>query len=175
LEKLSGAPVWHVLADAAAAAALDDSWRRLTCGQAGKARNLQVRGRSVPVPRATMGVARFNFHELCGAPLGGADYLKIAHEFHTIVVDHIPAMDYDRRNEAKRFIILIDALYDQAVKLVASAEAEPDALYHADRGFEAHEFKRTASRLIEMRSQSYLSRPHGRALVDGSSEGLVET
>jgi cell division protein ZapE len=175
LEKLTGAPVWYVPADVTAAAALDESWRRLTSGQAGEARNLQVKGRNVRVPRATMGVARFHFHELCGEPLAGADYLKIAHEFHTIVLDHIPAMDYDRRNEAKRFIILIDTLYDHAVKLVASAEAEPDALYCAGRGFEAHEFKRTASRLIEMRSQSYLSLPHGHALVGGSSEGLVET
>ncbi len=175
LEKLTGAPVWYVPADVAAAAALDESWRRLTSGQSGEARNLQMKGRSVRVPRATMRVARFHFHELCGEPLAGADYLKIAHEFHTIVLDHIPAMDYDRCNEAKRLIILIDTLYDHAVKLVASAEAEPDALYRADRGFEAHEFKRTASRLIEMRSQSYLSLPHGHARVDGSSEGLVET
>ena len=84
-------------------------------------------------------------------------------------------MDYDRRNEAKRFIILIDTFYDHAVKLVASAEAEPDALYRAEDGFEANEFKRTASRLIEMRSQSYLALPHGQTEVVGSAEGLVET
>jgi cell division protein ZapE len=175
LEKLSDAPVWHVPADAAAAAALDAAWRRLTSGQPGESRNLKVQGRSIRVPRASMGVARFRFHELCGEPLAGADYLKIAHEFHTIVLDHIPIMDYDRRNEAKRFIILIDTLYDNAVKLVASAEAEPDALYRVDRGFEAHEFKRTASRLIEMRSRAYLSLPHGHVVVVGWSEGLVET
>ena len=104
------------------------------------------------VPRAAMGVARFSFHDLCEQPLAAADYLRIAHEFHTIVLDRIPVMDYDRRNEAKRFIILIDTLYDNAVKLVASAAAEPDALYRATDGFEAQEFKRTASRLIEMRS-----------------------
>ena len=78
-----------------------------------------------------MGVARFSFHDLCAQPLAGADYLKIAHEFHTVILDHIPVMDFARRNEAKRFIILIDTLYDNAVKLVASAEAEPDALYRA--------------------------------------------
>jgi cell division protein ZapE len=129
-----------------------------------------------------MGVARFAFHDLCEQPLAAADYLKIAHEFHTIVLDHIPVMDYERRNEAKRFIILIDTLYDNAVKLVASAATDPDALYRPSDGFEAQsfeaqEFKRTASRLIEMRSQAYLALPHGHghAVASGSAEGLVET
>jgi cell division protein ZapE len=177
LEKLAGAPVWYVPADAAAAAALDEAWRRLTAGNDGAALELTVKGRTVRVPRASMGVARFSFHDLCGQPLAAADYLKIAHEFHTLVLDHIPVMDFDRRNEAKRFIILIDTLYDNAVKLVASAAAEPDALYAADEGFEANEFKRTASRLIEMRSQAYLALPHGHGhmAATGSTEGLVET
>jgi cell division protein ZapE len=177
LEKLAGAPVWYVPADTAAAAALDQAWRRLTAGHAGSELALPIKGRVIRVPRASMGVARFTFHDLCGEPLAGSDYLRIAHEFHTIVLDCIPAMDYDRRNEAKRFIILIDTLYDNAVKLVASADAEPDALYRADEGFEASEFQRTASRLIEMRSQSYLALPHGQghAVATGSTEGLVET
>jgi cell division protein ZapE len=86
-------------------------------------------------------------------------------------------MDFARRNAAKRFIILIDTLYDNAVKLVASAEAEPDALYRADDGFEAQEFKRTASRLIEMRSDAYLALPHGHGhlVAADSAKGLVET
>ncbi len=157
LEKLAGQPVWHVPADRAADAALDEAWRRLTGGLAGEAMELTVKGRRLRVPRAAMGVARFSFHDLCEQPLAAADYLKIAHEFHTIVLDHIRVMDYGQRNAAKRFIILIDTLYDNAVKLVASAEAEPDALYLASDGFEAQEFKRTASRLIEMRSESYLA------------------
>ena len=177
LEKLAGAPVWQVPADAAADAALDEAWRRLAGGHAGAALDLTVKGRVLHVPCAAMGAARFSFHDLCEQPLAGADYLKIAHEFHTVVLDHIPVMDYGRRNEAKRFIILIDTLYDNAVKLVASAAAEPDALYQAEEGFEAQEFKRTASRLIEMRSNSYLALPHGHGhlVAADSSEGLVET
>jgi len=175
LEKLGGAPVWYVPADGAAEAALDEAWRRLTAGHAGEPQDLLVKGRSLRVPRAAMGVARFSFHDLCQQPLAGADYLKIAREYHTIVLDHIAVMDYERRNEAKRFIILIDTIYDHAVKLVASAEAEPDALYDANEGFEAHEFKRTASRLIEMRSDAYLALPHGQAVASGSTAGLVET
>jgi cell division protein ZapE len=175
LEKLGGAPVWYMPADAAAERALDEAWSRLTAGHAGSPIDLAVKGRTVRVPRAAMGVAQFSFHELCEQPFAAADYLKIAHEFHTVVLGHIPVMDYDRRNEAKRFIMLIDTFYDNAVKLVASAAAEPDALYRADAGFEANEFKRTASRLIEMRSRSYLALPHGRTALAGSTEGLVET
>ncbi len=176
LEKLTDRTVWHVPADAAADAALDDAWRRLAGGDHGAERKLVVKGHAIRVPRAAMGVARFSFAELCGQPLGAADYLKIGHEFHTLIIDHVPVMDFDRRNEAKRFIILIDTLYDQAVKLLASAEAEPDGLYRATDGFEAQEFRRTASRLIEMRSQSYLALRHGRRdLPAGMPTGIVET
>jgi cell division protein ZapE len=177
LEKLGGMPVWYVPDDAAADAALDDAWRRLAGGHDGVAQELPLKGRAVHVPRAAMGVARFTFHDLCEAPLAAIDYLRIVHEYHTIILDHIPTMDFDRRNAAKRFIILIDTLYDMNVKLIASAAAEPDALYHAVDGFEAQEFKRTASRLIEMGSQAYLARPHGagHSQVSGSSAGIVET
>lgn len=176
LEKLAGQPVWHAPADRAADAALDDAFRRLTGGHAGGPHSLAVKGRSVQVPLAAMGVARFTFRELCERPLAASDYLRIAHEFHSVVLDHIPVMDFARRNEARRFIILIDTLYDNAVKLVASAEAEPDALYRADEGFEAQEFRRTASRLIEMRSVSYLALPHGRRDSKADqAEGIVET
>ena len=177
LEKLAGLPVWHVPADTAADAALDDAWRRLARDHDGGAQELPIKGRSIHVPRAAMGVARFSFHDLCEEPLAAADYLRIAHEYHTIILDHIPVMSFGNRNAAKRFIILIDTLYDTNVKLIASAAAEPDALYHADEGYEALEFQRTASRLIEMRSQDYLARPHGAgpSHLSGSSSGLVET
>ena len=177
LEKLAGLPVWYAPADAIADAALDDAWRRLAAGHEGTPQGLPLKGRIVRVPRAAMGVARFTFHDLCEQPLAAADYLRIAHEYHTIILDRVPAMTLEMRNTAKRFIILIDTLHDMNVKLIASAEAEPDALYRVDEGFEAQEFKRTASRLIEMRSQAYLAQPHGAAhsLLSGSSSGIVET
>ena len=177
MEKLAGVPVWYVPADRDADYALEDAWHRLTGHHGAGAHELVVKGRLVRVPKAAMGVAWFSFDDLCAQPLGAADYLKIAHEFHTLVIDHIPVMGIERRNEAKRFITLIDTLYDNAVKLIASAEAEPGALYTAPDGIEAMEFRRTASRLNEMRSQSYLALPHGRrdSAATGSSEGIVET
>jgi cell division protein ZapE len=176
LEKLTGVPTWYVPANAEADAALDDAWRHLASGHAGAPHEFMMKGHIVRVPKTAMGVARFSFHDLCAQPLAAADYLKIAHEFHTIILDHIPVMDYAHRNEAKRFIILIDTLYDNAVKLLASAQAQPDELYRGSEGFEAQEFKRTASRLIEMRSQSYLGLPHGArqgAAIDVAK--IVET
>src|SRR6202166_4033566 len=161
LEKLTGVPTWYVPANAKADAALDEAWRRLAGEHAGSPHELVVKGHVVRGPKGAIGIARFSFDDLCAQPLAAADYLKIAHEFHTVVLDHIPVMDHARRNEAKRFIILIDTLYDHAVKLLASAQAQPDELYLATEGYEANEFKRTASRLIEMRSQSYLGLPHG--------------
>ena len=108
--------------------------------------------------------------------MGSADYLELAERFHTLFLDHIPVIGADERNEAKRFIILIDALYDMRVKLVASAAAEPEALFEGGEGAEAFEFARTASRLIEMRSADYLALPHGRGGM-GSADlgGLAET
>jgi cell division protein ZapE len=176
LQKLTSVRVWHVPADAAAGRALDAAWRRLTLGDEGGPVELMVKGRVLHVPRAAQRVARFSFAELCERPLGSIDYLRLAHEFQAIVLDHVPVMDYPQRNEAKRFIALIDTLYDNAVKLVASAAAEPMDLYRAAEGYEALEFRRTASRLIEMGSQDYLALPHGgRAAVSGSTEGIVET
>jgi cell division protein ZapE len=177
LEKLAGAPVWYVPADAQADAALDAAWRRLTGNRQAVSTMLTVHGRQVPIPRAAAGAARFAFAELCEQPLGASDYLKIAHEFHTLVIDRIPVMDFPQRNAAKRFIALVDTLYDYGAKLVASAEAEPDGLYLGVDGFEAQEFKRTASRLTEMRSQSYLALPHAprTKAATRATEGIVET
>jgi len=103
-----------------------------------------------------MGVARFSFADLCAAPLAGADYLAIARSYHTLLIDDIPALTPDRRNEARRFITLIDTLYDRGNCLIASAAAEPDALYPEGDGSDL--FQRTASRLMEMRSEGYLAK-----------------
>jgi cell division protein ZapE len=177
LEKLAGVKMWIVPADAAADAALDKAFARLTGGALGKPRDISIKGRVLYVPRAANGVARFGFADLCEKPLGASDYLRLARDYHTLMIDHIPMMDYGDRNAAKRFIALIDTLYDNAVKLMASAAAEPNALYQASEGFEALEFARTSSRLFEMNSESYLALPHGRgdSTASGSSTGLVET
>ena len=171
LEKLVGVKVWHVPVDEAAKAALDTAWRQVTRGHDSRGHELVVKGHILRVPRAARGAARFHFTELCGQPLGAADFLRIAQEFHTLMVDQIPVIKAEQRNEAKRFITLIDALYDYAVELIASAEAEPAALYQGVDGYEAHEFKRTASRLTEMASEAYLALPHGQR----SASGIAET
>jgi len=177
LEKLSAQPVWYVPADEDAEVALDMAWQRLTGTLSGEPRDIAAKGRMIRVPEAAKGVARFSFRQLCEQPLGASDYLRIAHEFHTLIVEGIPVMDYPQRNEAKRFIALIDTLYDNAVKVVASAAAEPPELYLATEGYEANEFKRTASRLIEMRSEEYLALPHGHHVrgASGAAEGMIET
>ena len=115
------------------------------------------------MPQAAKGVARFNFEALCAQPLAAADYLAIAHTFHTVLIDHIPRLGPEQRNEARRFIVLIDTLYDEGVKLVCSAAAEPQALYPEGSGADA--FRRTASRLVEMQSEAYLAEGHGRGVV----------
>jgi cell division protein ZapE len=177
LEKLAGSPVFHVPADEQARKALDLAFKRLTGRERGEPMALKVKGHPLEVPQAASGVARFSFADLCDKPLGASDYLALARDFHTIVVDAIPAMTVERRNEAKRFITLIDALYEHRVKLLASAEVEAPDLYRAETGRESFEFDRTVSRLIEMRSEDYLSLSHGRADSAGSGEttGLVET
>jgi len=177
LEKLAGARMWLVPADGEAAAALDNAWARMTGNAPCKPRDIAIKGRKLRVPCSAQGVARFSFADICEKPLAASDYLRLAHDYHTILIDRIPVMDYADRNAAKRFISLIDTLYDNSVKLMASAAADPVSLYVATEGVEANEFKRTSSRLIEMSSESYLALPHGHkdSSASGSTTGLVET
>jgi cell division protein ZapE len=177
LEKLAGVKMWLVPADRAADAALDRAWDSMTGKARCQPRDISIKGRVLQVPCSAQGVARFSFADICEKPLAASDYLRLAHDYHTILIDRIPVMDYPERNAAKRFIALIDTLYDNAVKLMASAQADPLSLYLATEGHEANEFKRTSSRLIEMSSESYLALPHGHkdSAASGSSTGLVET
>src|SRR3954463_12876247 len=147
LEKLAGVKMWLVPPDAGAGAALDKAWAKMTGGARCKPRDISIKGRVLHVPCSARGVARFSFVDLCEKPLAASDYLRLAHDYHTILIDRIPVMEVEQRNAAKRFISLIDTLYDNAVKLMASAEADPVSLYLASEGNEANEFKRTSSRL----------------------------
>jgi cell division protein ZapE len=155
MDKLAGRRLFFSPADAAARAEVEALWTSLTGGEAGGSTTLEVKARKVFVPRAAMGVARFAFSDLCEKPLGSLDYLQIAHAFHTIIIEHIPLLGPARRNEARRFINLIDTLYDNRICLIATSDAEPDKLYPQGDG--ADLFVRTASRLTEMRSEAYLA------------------
>ena len=123
------------------------------------AEELSVQGRTLRVPKALKGVAVFSFKRLCGDARGAADYLAIARRYHTVILVGVPVLGADNRNEAARFVSLIDALYEHRVKLLAAADAEPDHLYPAGDG--VFEFQRTVSRLEEMRSDAYLAQGHG--------------
>lgn len=176
LEKLGGARVFHTPADEQAHAALRAAFRRLSGMTQGRPVTLTVKGHKVSVPEAGPGVGRFDFNDLCARAYGAADYRAVVENFHTVIVENIPVMGMEKRNEAKRFITLIDTLYEYRVKLLASAEAEPTALYTATSGREAFEFDRTVSRLIEMQSEAYLALPYGRPtdapeVVAGGAEG----
>lgn len=155
LRQLEAAPVYCTPLGADADYAMDEAWVRLTQGAAPQTCVVDVKGRELRVEREAAGVARFTFEELCARPLGPADYLALASRFHTLLVDRVPRLQMDKRNEAKRFVTLIDALYEARTKLVMSADAEPDSLYPAGDG--AFEFERTASRLVEMRTHDYLA------------------
>ncbi|MGZ5920837.1 MAG: cell division protein ZapE [Rhizomicrobium sp.] len=174
LHRLSGHPVYLTPLTAQADAAMNRAWQRLTDCARGKPARLTVFGRSLQVPQAARGVARFSFADLCENPLAAADYLEIARHFHTVLIDHIPVLAPIRRDAARRFVLLIDTLYDQGVKLICSAETAPDRLYPEGDGAEA--FRRTASRLAEMQSDDYLKRGHGissHPVVPQSSDGAL--
>jgi cell division protein ZapE len=178
MEKLEGVSTWHTPLGPQADGAVNAAWRRLAGPAGGVPSEIVLKGRHLAIPAMANGAARFSFANLCEAPLGpNPDYLALARMFHTVVLEHIPILGPDQRNEAKRFISLIDTLYDANVKLVASAAAEPEGLYLGTEGAEAFEFARTVSRLHEMRSDEYLAKPHGRgdSTATGNTTGLVET
>lgn len=155
LEKLSGRPLYFTPLGDKATEALREAWISLAGVERGKHCRLPFKGREIAVPEAHLGVAFFQFADLCEQPLAAADYLHIAHTFHTVLIDAIPILGPRLHNEARRFINLIDTLYDNRIRLIAAADGEPHALYVEGRG--ADLFARTASRLVEMRSQAYVA------------------
>jgi cell division protein ZapE len=155
-DRLGQIPVYITPDDAEADRLMDKAWAGITHGDRVRVERLSVIGRELLVQKAGRRAARFTFAELCRDALGARDFLAIAERFDTLVVDHVQVMDISTRNEAKRFILLIDTLYDRHLRLFVSAAAEPDALYAGKTGTEAFEFQRTASRLTEMRSRDWL-------------------
>ena len=139
--------------------ALEQDFAALTEGAIAEPGELELKGRTLAVSRAARGVAWFSFEELCAEARGAVDYIAVAERYHTIILDGVPKMPEARRNEAKRFILLIDVLYEHNCNLVMGAEVSPAELY--TEGRHAFEFERTVSRLMEMQSEEYLGAPHG--------------
>ena len=165
LHRLAGVNVWHVPNGPEATKALSDAFFKLTDYPVEDRAKVPTEeldvggGRKLHVPKSLKGVAVFSFKKLVGQPRGAADYLAIAQRFHTVILVGIPLMTREMRNEAARFVTLIDALYEHRVKLLAAADAEPAGLYPDGDG--SFEFQRTVSRLEEMRSAEYLAEGHG--------------
>ncbi len=156
LGRMAGLDLWVTPLGPAADLAMDAAWQRLTDGEEGAPETIVVLGRNVLVPKAARAVARFSFDELCARPLAAADYLAIAHRYHALIIDRIPILGPQQRDEARRFVVLLDTLYDEGVKLICSAAARPEALFATADG--PGTFARTISRLIEMQSLDYLER-----------------
>ncbi|SNY90660.1 cell division protein ZapE [Cohaesibacter sp. ES.047] len=157
MEKLSGEEVFLYPDDDSAKCRFQAMWESLIEAPRAASDSVAHQGRSIHVPEAWHGMARFHFGDLCANPLGASDYLRLCSLYHTVFIEGIPLLGRFNRNEAKRFIILIDTLYDNHIRLIATAAASPLDLYTDDNGTEAFEFHRTASRLVEMQSRDYLS------------------
>jgi cell division protein ZapE len=155
LDRLRAARIWLAPINVETEAAFDALWLDMLDGQAETGASLEVLGRKLHLPRAAGGLVRTSFASLCGQALGPQDYLALAERFHTVFLEQVPLLTPDRRDAARRFVTLVDALYEAGAKLVALAAGEPEALYPAGDG--AFEFERTVSRLHEMRSVDYLA------------------
>lgn len=166
-ERLGGVDLWHVPNGEDATKALSEAFFRLTDYPPEDRAHVPSEelvvpgGRTMHVPKSLKGVAVFSFKRLCAEARGAPDYLSIARHYHSVIIVGIPVLTKENRNEAARFVTLIDALYEYKVKLLASADAQPDVLYPEGDG--SFEFERTASRLIEMQSDEYLALGHGEA------------
>ncbi len=158
LRALTRSPVYRAPLDAQSEAWLQERWRELGADDAHRDAGIEIDGRRIPVRARCNGMCWFDFAALCEGPRGSADYIQVACEFHTVLVSGIPRMGGDRDDAARRFVTLVDELYDRHVNLVCTADAEPTGLYTGERLLAA--FERTASRLIEMRSEDYLALEH---------------
>ena len=154
LEKME---IYLVPHDDAAERKMAEDFRRLAASE-GRGGSVEILGRNIDVVRQAPGVIWFDFASLCGGPRSQNDYLEIAREHHTVILSNVPKMLVGNASEARRFTWLIDVLYDHRVKLIMSAAVEAHDLY--TEGHNAHEFVRTVSRLIEMRTRDYLAEPH---------------
>lgn len=160
MEKTDGDAAWTVPLGAETDVLMEETWFRITGHRPSAPVTIPFRGRSIEVPQACGGFARFAFSDLCERPLAAADYLQVARRFHTVMIERIPVLQQEHRNAVKRLINLVDALYDCRVKIVASAAVQPEALWAGADGAETFEFTRTISRLTEMRSEEYAAAAH---------------
>lgn len=157
LEKAGQGTLYRLLEPGEGDEVMDRAWAAVTAGKTVGGESVTVKGRQLKVPLAGAGAARFSFEALCEAALGASDYMALAGRYHTLFIDRVPRLDRSRRNAVKRFILLIDTLYDRKTTLFVSAEGSPTELYVGAGGTEAFEFARTASRLIEMQAAAYLA------------------
>jgi len=157
LGRLVDIPVYYSPVGPKADEALLTIFAKLTDDASGEIQEIEINSRRLVIPKAARGVAWFGFAALCEQPLGAADYLALAERYHTIILQDVPKLTHEKHNEARRFMTLVDALYECRVNLILSADAEPQDLYQAGEG--AFEFERTASRLMEMRSREYIQTP----------------
>jgi len=158
LRELTRSPVYRTPLDAGSDAWLESRWHALGGDDAHRGGTIELDDRKIAVRARCKGMAWFDFEELCEGPRGASDYIEIAREFHTVLLGGVPRLDERRDNPARRFITLIDELYDRHVNLVSTADAAPPALYEGTRLAAA--FERTSSRLIEMQSAEYLTLEH---------------
>jgi cell division protein ZapE len=158
LDRIKAMDVYLTPADSVAESKLDEDFEKLNIGGHARSVTLSVQGRDIVIPKAAEGVAMAEFSDLCEQPLGPGDYLEVARCFHTLILKGIPQLVPVKRNEAKRFVTLIDALYEARVNLICSADAPPESLYPQGDG--AFEFERTVSRLMEMQSPEYMEMAH---------------
>ena len=149
--------IYFTPADLRARAAIDALYSTLAGGALESPTTIEVKRRRIDIPQAAGRVARLTFAQLCGQPLSAADYMALADNFEALILEDVPVLAPEQRNEARRFITLIDILYEARILLIVSAAAEPSELYRAAFGAEAREFERTASRLIEMRGKDYIN------------------